>query len=639
MRRYGIRTRILLAAMLPLVVVALLLSAVFMFGRVADVQQAYLQQQKALTRQLAAAGEFGVFAGAVDNLQTLVNGAMREPDVLSVSIFDNRGRLLARAGKVGYASLPLLGAQESALADADGATELLVQPIASTSHSLGDIFERNSLAGDVGQQLLGHVVVEFSRESLLERRRRLLLLGLGVTLGGLLVSCLLALRIARGVIQPVLRVSRRIERIGQGDFSEQQPVRDDDPLRDLQLGLNQMAVSLKSGREELQQQVLAATLELRARKEEAETATRAKSRFLAAASHDLRQPAHALGMFVARLAQLQGDAQTKRVVAGLDASVRALQDMLDALLDLSRLEAESVHVRVLAFPIESVFEQVRNAFASAAADKGLRLRFRPSRAWVLSDPILLHRVVLNLVSNAVRYTASGTVLAACRPVAGGTLMRIEVWDSGIGIAQEHQQKVFAEFFQVGNLERDRTKGLGLGLSIVERSCRLLAHPLAMRSQPGCGTRFTVTVPLAATQSDGIREASPDSVPMDELAGLRVLLVEDDTLGSVALAGLLESWGCTVTLADGQQTACDRLREGATPDVIVSDYRLRDGHHGIGTVRLLREISGHAIPACLVSGDTDAEVMQQARSAGLVLLHKPVRPAKLRSLLRRLGKAE
>lgn len=639
MKRYGIRTRILLAAMLPLVVVAVLLSAVFMFGRVTDVQQAHLQQQKALIRQLAAAGEFGVFAGAVDNLQTLVNGAMREPDVLSVSIFDNRSRLMARAGRVGYSSLPLLGATESAQADADGATELLVQPIASTSHSLGDIFERNSLAGDVGQQLLGHVVVEFSRESLLARRRRLLLLGLGVTLGGLLVSCLLALRIARGVIQPVLRVSRRIERIGQGDFSEQQTVRDDDPLRDLQLGLNQMAISLKSGREELQQQVLAATLELRARKEEAETATRAKSRFLAAASHDLRQPAHALGMFVARLAQLQGDAQTKRVVAGLDASVRALQDMLDALLDLSRLEAESVHVRVLAFPIESVFEQVRNAFASAAAEKGLRLRFRPSRAWVLSDPILLHRVVLNLVSNAVRYTPSGTVLVACRPLKGGTQMRIEVWDSGMGIAAEHQQKVFAEFFQIGNLERDRTKGLGLGLSIVERSCRLLAHPLAMRSQPGCGTRFSVTVPLAATQSDAAHEASSDSVPMDELAGLHVMVVEDDSLGSAALADLLGSWGCTVTLADGQQTACDRLRLGPLPDVIVSDYRLRDGHHGIGTVRLLREISGRAIPACLVSGDTDAEVLQQARAAGLVLLHKPVRPAKLRNLLRRLGKAD
>jgi signal transduction histidine kinase len=637
MKRYGIRTRILLAAVLPLVVVAVLLSAVFMLGRMADVEQAHLQQQKALIRQLAAAGEFGVFAGAVDNLQSLVNGAMREPDVLSVAIVDSSARMLARAGAASYRALPPLGPQESLLTEPGSAVELLVQPIVTASHPLGDIFERNSLAGDVGPQQLGHVLVEFSRDSLVRRQRQLLLLGLGVTLGGLLVSCVLALRIARGVIQPVLRVSRRIERIGQGDFASREIVGDDDPLRDLQLGLNQMAASLESGRDDLQRQVQAATLELRERKEEAETATRAKSRFLAAASHDLRQPTHALGMFVARLAQLPGDTETKRVVAGVDASVRALQDMLDALLDLSRLEAESVQVRRLAFPIESVFEQVRHAFSGTAANKGLRLRFRPSRAWVLSDPILLHRVLLNLVSNAVRYTAHGSVLVACRTLHGGTHTRVEVWDSGIGIAPEHQQKVFGEFFQVGNTERDRTKGLGLGLSIVDRSCRLLEHPLAMRSQPGCGTRFSLTVPLASTQTDGPHDSASDSVPFDELSGLHVLLIEDDSLGSAALSGLLESWGCTVTVADGQQMACDKLRRGPVPDVIVSDYRLRDGHHGVGTVRLLREISGHAIPACLVSGDTDAEVLSQARSAGLVLLHKPVRPAKLRSLLRRLGK--
>jgi signal transduction histidine kinase len=636
-RRYGIRARILLAAVLPLTLVAVLLSAVFMLGRMADVEQAHLQQEKALIRQLAAASEFGVFAGAVDNLQSLVNGAMREPDVLSVTILDSRASVLARAGTPGYTALPLLGRQEYTVGGAQGAVELLVQPIAATRHSLGDMFERNALAGDVGPQLLGHVLVEFSRESLQQRQRRLLLLGLGVALGGLALSWALALRIARGVIQPVLRVSRRIERIGQGDFVPQDRVREDDPLRDLQLGLNDMALRLKSGRDELRQQVQAATLELRERKEEAETATRAKSRFLAAASHDLRQPTHALGMFVARLAQLSADDESKRVVAGLDASVRALQDMLDALLDLSKLEAEVVPVRLLAFPLDGVFEQVRAAFATDAAAKGLRLRLRPTGAWVQSDPIVLHRILLNLVSNAVRYTEHGTVLVACRTAADGQSVRIEVRDSGIGISKEHQQKVFGEFYQVGNLERDRTKGLGLGLSIVERSCRLLGHGLTMRSQPGCGTRFCVTVPLASAEPDNPSESAPDSVPLDELAGLQVLVVEDDSLGSTALADLLQSWGCGVLLADGQQTACDRLRQGPAPDVIVSDYRLRDGHHGIGTVRLLREIAGRPIPACLMSGDTDTDVMLQAKAAGLVLLHKPVRPAKLRNLLRRLGK--
>ena len=378
--------------------------------------------------------------------------------------------------------------------------------------------------------------------------------------------------------------------------------------------------------------------QLRKRKEDAEAADLAKSRFLAAASHDLRQPAHALGMFVARLNQTQHDPTTQELVAGIDASVRALQEMLDAFFDYSRLDSQSTPVQLRAFALEGVFEQLRSGFAIAAAEKGLRLRIRSARAWVHSDPSLLHRVLLNLVSNALQHTHQGSILVSCRPVRGLTHARIEVWDSGVGIAPEHHQKIFEEFFQVENHERDRSKGLGLGLSIVERSCSLLNHPIALRSRLGGGTRVTLVVPLAPSQPAGpprIAPARPATPAVDSLESWHIMVIEDDALGSVALEGLLKSWGCGVTVAENAQIACELLKQIPTPDFIVSDYRLRGLENGIDAVRMLRQCSGQQIPACVISGDTDSNVKQQTLAAGLVLLQKPVRPAKLRSLLRHL----
>ena len=373
--------------------------------------------------------------------------------------------------------------------------------------------------------------------------------------------------------------------------------------------------------------------QLQQRKEKVEAAYLAKSRFLAAASHDLRQPAHALGMFVARLTQLPNDPPTRELVAGVDASVRALQDMLDAFFDYSRLDAQSMQGRLQTFAIEGVFEQLRHGFASSASAKGLRLRIRPSRAWVHSDPILLHRVLLNLVSNAVQHTQHGSIFVSCRPTADLTQARLEVWDSGVGIAADLHEKIFEEFFQIQNPERDRSKGLGLGLSIVDRTCRLLNHPISLRSALGCGTRFTLRVPLAPTPATRFVKMTEAPQMKQELAGLHVLLVEDDALGSAALAGLLASWGCQVTVAGTAQMACELVRQGPLPDFVVSDYRLRGPHNGIDAVRLLRAQVGPDLAACLISGDTDVTLRQQSVKAGLTLLQKPVQPAKLRNLLR------
>ncbi len=374
-------------------------------------------------------------------------------------------------------------------------------------------------------------------------------------------------------------------------------------------------------------------MELHLRKEEAEAASQAKSRFLAAASHDLRQPAHALGLFVARLKQLPSDAQTRELVNGVDASVQALQDMLNAFFDYSRLDAQLTHASLRNFEINTVFDKLRTSFSETAAQKGLRLRIHPCRAWVRSDPVLLQRVLLNLLGNAVQHTPCGTVMLACRPSNQRGFLRLQVRDSGIGIAEEHQKKVFEEFYQVENPERDRNKGLGLGLSIVERSCKLLNHDLHLRSALGCGSTFTVLVPVGQAEESGLAKVAQDMTVLQDIHGMRVMLIEDDELGRAALKGLLQSWGCVVTEASSANSALEQMDHRLRPDFILTDYRLLGAQNGVDAVRSLREAAACDIPACVISGDTAEDVKELINTAGLLLLQKPVKPAKLRSALR------
>ena len=632
MRVINIRDRMLLAALLPVTLVALLLSTVFLSGRYLDLDAAHQQRSRSLARQLASASEYGLFSGNDEALQVLATSAVREPDVVAVLILDARGRDLARAAWDGKISLPALGRQELAWVDTASGHELLVQPVLPAAVAVDALFDSGVAGAPV--RPLGHVVVEISRASVASHSQDMLLIGLAVTTLGLAFGYFLALRIGRGVIEPILRVSSMIGRIGSGELSARGVVREDDPLADLQRGLNQMAERLEAGRDELERRVTQATAELRSKKEEAETATRAKSRFLAAASHDLRQPIHALGMFVARLAQLPHDRETRHLIGHLEASVQAMQNLLDALLDISRLDADAVRAQVRAMPMSHLLDQLRNAHAPVAGDKGLKLHIRPSGAWVMSDPTLLHRILLNLVSNALRYTVRGGVLVACRSHAGGTQVCVEVWDTGVGIAPEHQRDVFREFYQIGNPERDRSKGLGLGLNIVDRTAKLLGHELQLCSEPGRGTRFRLYLPVATPEL--LRDPAPsDVVPADEIRGVRVLLIEDDRQSAQALRGLLESWGCVVAVVEGYEGAVKTLAGGFVPDVLLSDYRLRGGETGITALNGLQKLMSARLPACLMSGDTEPELIQTCEEAGLPLLHKPVRPARLRTLLRRL----
>ena len=632
-----IRRRILLAAMLPVSLVVLLLMAVFLYIGLGDNEDSHGQRARSMARQLAGASEYGLFSGNVGQLQGLVRVALQESAVRSVVILNSRGEIMASGGRITYKMPARLGAQELLDRDLLRGTDLLLQPVAAQQVPLNDLFDGSAGASTAPLRVLGHVLLEVTGEKLQQRQLQLLRLSVMLGLAGILLGGLLAVRLGQGVIRPVARVSRLIERIGRGEFGARAELREQDPLRELQQALNQMAERLEVGRDELERRIAQATQELREKKEEAESATLAKSRILAAASHDLRQPTHALGLFVTRLGQLTHDAQAIDLLANMDRAVQAMRELLDALLDISRLDAGAVPVHLQAFALNDVFDQLKAELALMAAEKGLSLRVRPCNVWVMSDPVQIHRILLNLLGNALRYTRAGSVLLACRGKGEDGRAWIEVWDTGIGIATEHQEAIFKEFYQIDNPERERSKGLGLGLNIVQRTARLLGHPLQLCSRSGQGSRFRIELPLTMPGEMTDRRGPGRRESLDELVGLVVLVLEDDELARAALVSLLTSWGATVAEAPSLAAALEQLQRGLQPALLISDYRLPGPENGIQAVLRLRLAAHKEIPACLISGDTDPDLMQAAKLAGLTLMHKPVRPAKLRSLIGRLAK--
>jgi signal transduction histidine kinase/PleD family two-component response regulator len=374
--------------------------------------------------------------------------------------------------------------------------------------------------------------------------------------------------------------------------------------------------------------------ELRAEKEAAESANVAKSRFLAAASHDLRQPMHALGLFLQSLRQGRLAERERGLVENISASYNAMEGLFDALLDISRLDAGVVEPRVRTFAVKRVLERLRNDYASQAAAKGLVLSVRPCGAFVRSDPTLLEEILGNFVSNAVRYTREGRVVVGCRRARG--MLRIEVWDTGPGIPQDRQEDVFRDFVQLGNPERDRRQGLGLGLSIVQRLSRLLDHPLELRSAPGRGSVFRVAVPLGAPEEAETPPEIEASATLEPFQGRLIVVVDDDAAVVAAMETLLAHWGCEVASADSGARILGKLATATRrPDLILCDYRLRGGENGAQVIADIRAEFNEDIAAALITGDTDPERLKEARESGLPLLHKPVKAPRLRALMAQL----
>jgi signal transduction histidine kinase/ActR/RegA family two-component response regulator len=376
--------------------------------------------------------------------------------------------------------------------------------------------------------------------------------------------------------------------------------------------------------------------EIESKSRQLELANTAKSRFLAVASHDLRQPLHALGLFVEQLRTPLKPGERAKTIERVGAAVSEMTEMFNSLLDISKLDAGVLTPRIVDFPIARLLQKIETTFDQTAREKGLRLRVMRSDAWVRSDALLLERILLNLVSNAVRYTLRGGIIVGCR--RRGEMLCIEVWDSGPGIPDGHKQNIFGEFFQLPTPERDRYGGLGLGLAIVDRLRRLLNHEIELTSTLGRGSRFTILVPMAAEGVSSIEIARPPHPAAFAVEGKVILVIDDAPIVLEGTSGLLGKWGYSVVTAPSDEAALIQLAERKQrPDLIISDYHLANGKTGIEAIERINAAIGASIPAILISGDTAPERLRDAKDKGYILLHKPVDPMRLRAVMHQLLK--
>lgn len=370
--------------------------------------------------------------------------------------------------------------------------------------------------------------------------------------------------------------------------------------------------------------------QLRTKAIAAEQANLAKSQFLAAASHDLRQPLYALGLFSSSLETLRLDTSGRDVVRRIQESIGSMESSFEGLLDLSKLEAGVVQPRIEPVDVDALFDRISQIFRPLAIDRGLELRLRSDGQTVLSDPALLEQVTSNLVSNALRATTSGGVLLAVRPRGGA--LRFEVWDTGSGIAQADLDRIFDDYIQLDNPERDRRRGLGLGLAIARRSVALLGARIDVVSRLGHGSGFMFSQPICAAG-----EAVPPARSIEHEPALRrgddpLLLVEDDEDVRAALCNLLSRWGFAYEAEATAAAALAQLTSGRRFGLVITDQRLAGNMTGLELIQAMRAQVVDPPPALIITGEVDSPLLQSAAQAGIIVLHKPVQAARLRRLL-------
>ena len=364
---------------------------------------------------------------------------------------------------------------------------------------------------------------------------------------------------------------------------------------------------------------------------QAEAANRARTQFFAAANHDLRQPLHAMGLLAGSLAAKVKDPDVVALTNTISASMEALEGLFNELLDMSKLDSGTITPSPSHFSIRQLFEKLRLDFEAEAAMKGLSLRFRANGRFLFSDPVLVERILRNLISNAIRYTARGGVLVDCRNRRGRPWL--EVWDTGPGIPEDQRERIFEEFVQLENPARDRRKGLGLGLSIVRRLCTLLGHELAMQSRLGKGSVFRFEVPAGRETAKPSRREADAPISVDLLSGRTVVVIEDDAEVQAGMKALLGGWGMDVRIcssASEAETTCAAMTKA--PDLVIADYRLPGASNGLEAVESIRRSFGSAVPAILMTGSADPQLVAMAEEKGFHYLLKPVMPAKLRTLV-------
>lgn len=602
-QRLSLARQLVLLAILPTVVVATAILLITTVQHLRGLQVLLHANAQTLAYQLAAAAEAPLASRNRRELLQLAHTGISQPDTLRVKIWSGEGELLAGAER-------------------DGATTTrgMLQVSAPVGGATADAAP--------GQVMVDVDLGALHRAQIGGWRNVMLILGIG------LLAVLGAGTWAAGRIgAPVRRLGQAMERLGAGEFVTV-PETGSAEIGQLQRGFNRTAHKLGEHRQEMQARIRDATTELAHKNRQLQSISRARVRLLAAASHDLRQPLHALLLFSEGLLKDERDPQRLHRLTRVQECVAQLDQMFAELLDFTRLNTAIAQPRREDVALDAVFRDINSTFGPVADERLLRLIIRPTPLWVRSDATMLKRIIANLVSNALRNTDTGGVLLAAR--RRGWAVQIEVMDTGVGIAAEHLDHIFEEFYRIDHTGRapDRTRGLGLGLATVQRLSRLLKMPLQLRSTVGRGTHVRLRLPLAAAQP---MVALPAAPPVHAPARrLRVLALDDEAIILEGLQDALSPWDCQFLAARSATEALARLDTLDAPlDVLICDLNLSAGQNGLdAAARLADHPHGiHAGTVCLIiTGETDPQRLRAAHESGHRILHKPVTPARLRQVI-------
>ncbi|AKC85918.1 ATP-binding response regulator [Pseudoxanthomonas suwonensis] len=588
-------------ALLPAIVVGLSLAAVMHGMQYRELQRIGEDGDLALAGQAAVAVATMLERGDHDRLRLRMAGMSQRHGLARIVVMDADGAVLADSG---------IGA--------------------------GSAYQTQAEIAGVDGRRIGTLRIENERRPIAAAQRSSLFTSVALLLLLFSVATAIAWRAAGRIGRPIIELAGAIAPRGSGRVLRPVAVTGKDEVRQLQEGFNATVAALQDSSRYMQRQIERATLELERKNAALETANQARARFLAAASHDLRQPLSALTLFSSALTLGEKDPVRLSRINHIQECVDSLDHLFNSLLDLSRLEAGAMQPAIGEFALDGLFDEVSRTFRMGAEQRGLRLIVRKTDAWVRCDRVMLSRILNNLVCNAIRYTAEGGVLIAARCRAGR--IRIDVWDTGPGIPPEQHQRVFEEFFQGHShapVPPGERRGLGLGLATVQRLCALLDVPIALKSRLGRGTLFAIEVPAAARVA--CHEGDPTPEPPLDVTGLRVLAIDDEPAILEGLRILMESWGCIVaTAADGVEAMRVARSWPIPPDIVVSDLQLGGGRSGLDVIRALQ---GHYrgkgfgdFARLLITGETKHERLREISAARIPVLYKPVTPEQLREAM-------
>lgn len=652
LRLSGIKQQTLLVALIPILVTTLLFGTYALYTRISDADSALLKQSKSITHQLALTSEYALFSGSTALQEKAVRTQLEHPEILSIQILDANGIPLITEQINDY--LPpaqALNVNTDNPVFHDPHRLVLYEPVYATQLSLDDATAANGIAQE---KYLGAVVIEFSKNELNQKKLDMLLINLAFMAGVLFISIASALWLSRRITNPILNIGDAIKKIGSGDLVARIPPQTSVlELNELSHDINDMARLLRNHRDTLEQRILSATFDLRARRDEAELAHRevlslnqklslafialeskekAKTRFLAAAGHDLRQPVAAANLFVEALKHSAPNANQVELINKLDQSMSVFSAMLERLLDISKLDAGLIKPDIKAINLQELFNWLDQTFAQAAKDRSLNFRlFYPTTKIpvIRTDIGLLQSIMMNVVSNAIKYTNHGSILISAR--LRGDKLLLQVWDTGIGIPQHELSPIFDEFYQVGNQHRNREGGLGLGLSICQRATALLGSQISCRSQPGKGSVFEFCLPLHDAHHEATwlpTVSQPVLMTIEKLfSAKRVVVVEDDALVSAGMVTLLQGLGALVQQFDNTDEA---LRHPTLDyaDFFIVDYSLGGDLSGLGFLTKVQEQRSTPFRAVVITGETSSQFIHSIENSAWPVLHKPVNFSKL-----------